>query len=206
MAAIALAQEPPVSVIVADPALRFKVRSENGEDRSAENHYPCGTVEEIIALKPPMADDAVVFMWTSGPQLANSMAIVKGWGFQYKTYSAWDKEAKGTGYRGRSRLELILIATKGNIPAPAPGEQFPQLFRAKRGKHSEKPDVVYEEIARLYPNLIKLEMFARKPRPGCRTWGNEVEATEAAPAAPAPAQPPRPAAQAPAFPTQRRPT
>ena len=165
------------------------MRSENGEDRSAENHYPCGTVEEMIALKPPMADDAVVFMWTSGPQLLNSIAIVKGWGFEYKTYSGWDKEVEGTGYSCRSRLELILIATKGNIPAPVPGEQLPQLFRAKRGKHSEKPDVVYEEIARLYPNLSKLEMFARKPRPGWRTWGNEVEVTEAPPAAPAPAQP-----------------
>ena len=186
---IALGQEPPASVIVADPALRFKVRSENGEDRSAENHYSCGTVEEMIALKPPMADNAVVFMWTSGPQLLNSIAIVEGWGCEYKTYSGWDKEVEGTGYICRSRLELILIATKGNIPAPAPGEQFPQLFRVKRGKHSEKPDVVYEEIARLYPNLVKLEMFARKPRPGWRTWGNEVEVTEVPPAAPAPAQP-----------------
>jgi hypothetical protein len=62
-----LGQEPPASVIVVDPALRFKVRSENGQDRSAENHYPCGTVEEMIALKPPMADDVAVFIWTSGP-------------------------------------------------------------------------------------------------------------------------------------------
>jgi N6-adenosine-specific RNA methylase IME4 len=175
-AAIALGQEPPASVIVADPALRFAVRSENGQDRSAENHYPCGSVEEMIALKPPMAADAVVFMWTSAPQLKNSMAILKGWWLEYKTYSGWDKEIDGTGYVCRSRLELILIAaTKGSkVPAPAPGEQFPQLFRAKRGKHSEKPDIVYREIERLYPNLIKLEMFARKPRPQWRTWGNEV--------------------------------
>ena len=40
------------------------------------------------------------------------------------------------------------------------GEQTPQLFRAKRGKHSKKPDIVYDEIARLYPNLTKLGMVA----------------------------------------------
>jgi N6-adenosine-specific RNA methylase IME4 len=179
-AAIALGHEPPASVIVADPALRFKVRSEHGEDRSAENHYQCGTVEEMITLKPPMADDAIVFMWTSGPHLLNSIKIVEGWGLDYKTYSAWDKEIEGTGYICRSVLELILIATtKGSkIPAPAPGQNFPQLFRAKRGKHSEKPDIVYDEIERLYPNLIKLEMFARKPRPGWRTWGNEVSSLQ----------------------------
>ena len=88
-------------------------------------------------------------------------------------------------YSDRSRLDLILIATKGNIPAPVPGKQLHQLFRARRGKHTEKPDVVYEVIARLYPNLIKLEMFARKPRPGWRTWGSEVEVTEAPRTAPA---------------------
>jgi ParB-like chromosome segregation protein Spo0J len=93
-AAIALGREPPASVIVADAALRFRVRSENGEDRCAENHYPCGTVEEMIALKPPTADNAVLFLWTSSPHLADSMAILKAWGFQYKAYSAWDKEPK----------------------------------------------------------------------------------------------------------------
>jgi N6-adenosine-specific RNA methylase IME4 len=175
-AAIALGQEVPASVIVADPALRFKVRSENGQDRSAENHYPCSTVDEMIALKPLMADDAVLFLWTSSPHLDNSMAILKAWGFEYKAYSSWDKEIEGTGYWGRSILELILIGTtKGSkIPAPAPGEQFPQMFRSRRREPSRKPDEVYEAIERLYPNLIKLEMFARKPRPGWRTWGNEI--------------------------------
>jgi hypothetical protein len=86
-----------------------------------------------------MADDAVVFMWTSGPHLLNSIKIVEGWGLDYKTYSAWDKEIEGTGYICRSVLELILIATtKGSkIPAPAPGQNFPQLQRVRRlaGSH-----------------------------------------------------------------------
>jgi ParB-like nuclease family protein len=75
-AASALGQEPPASVIVIDWALRFDVWSEKGEDRSAENHYPCGTVDEMIALKPPMADDVVVFAWTSGN---NSRIQCRSW-------------------------------------------------------------------------------------------------------------------------------
>jgi N6-adenosine-specific RNA methylase IME4 len=173
-AAVALGQEIPASVILVDWALRFETRSEHGEDRSPENHYPCGTVEEMIALKPPMADDVVVFAWTSAPQLENSMTALREWGIKYKSYSGWDKEIDGTGYWALSRLELILIGTKGKIPAPAPGEQFPQLFRSRRRGHSEKPDEVYEAIERLYPNLIKLEMFARNPRSGWRSWGNEI--------------------------------
>jgi N6-adenosine-specific RNA methylase IME4 len=179
-AAVRLQQEIPASVIVVDWALKFGVWSEKGMDRSPENHYPCGSVEEMTALKPPMADHAVVFAWTSSPQLRNAIRILEEWGLTYKAYWGWDKEIDGHGHWGRSLVELILIATKGyKVPAPAPGEQPTQLFRAKRGKHSEKPDEVYDEIARLYPNLIKLEMFARKPRAGWRVWGNEaVEAAE----------------------------
>jgi N6-adenosine-specific RNA methylase IME4 len=190
-AAAALAQLPPASVIVSDPALKFKTWSEAGMDRSADNHYPCGTIEQMIALKPPMADDAILFLWTCSPQLENSLALMKAWGFQYKFYSGWDKGVEGTGRWARSLLELIVVGTKGSIPAPAPGEQFPQLFRARRGKHSEKPDEVYEAIERLFPNLIKLEMFARKPRDGWLTWGNESDLPPSAapepPAAPDPA-------------------
>jgi N6-adenosine-specific RNA methylase IME4 len=31
-------------------------------------------------------------------------------------------------------------------------------------------------IEKLWPNTSKLEMFARKPREGWDSWGNEVEA------------------------------
>ena len=34
-------------------------------------------------------------------------------------------------------------------------------------------------IKRLWPNAPKHEMFARKPREGWDTWGNEVEAAAA---------------------------
>jgi N6-adenosine-specific RNA methylase IME4 len=173
--AAALKQEVPASVIVIDWALRFDVWSEKGESRSAENHYPCGTVEEMAVLKPPMADDVVVFAWTTAPQLENTLAIGRQWGLKYKSYIGWDKEIDGTGYWSLSRLELILIFTRGQIPAPAPGQQFPQVYRSRRRSHSEKPDELYRDVERLYPNLVKLEMFARKERPGWRTWGNEAE-------------------------------
>jgi N6-adenosine-specific RNA methylase IME4 len=173
-AALALDQLPPASVIVSDPALKFKTWSDKGLDRAADNHYACGSIDEMIALKPPMADDAILFLWTWSPQLQNAMKLLEAWGFEYKFYSGWDKEIDGTGHWALSRLELILVGTRGKIPAPAPGQKFPQLFKARRGKHSEKPDEVYREIERLFPNLIKLEMFARKPRPGWLTWGNEA--------------------------------
>jgi uncharacterized ParB-like nuclease family protein len=81
----------------------------------------------------------------------------------------------------RGKCELLLIGRRGDVAAPAPGEQLPALIAAPRGRHSEKPDIFAEEIARLFPNVPKLEMFARKARPGFDAWGNEApSATEAA--------------------------
>jgi len=42
-------------------------------------------------------------------------------------------------------------------------------------EHSRKPDEQYEKIERLYPNARKLELFARRRRPGWDVFGNQVE-------------------------------
>jgi hypothetical protein len=41
--------------------------------------------------------------------------------------------------------------------------------------HSEKPIIVYEFIEQMYPDLPKIELFARSRRTGWDVWGNEVE-------------------------------
>jgi N6-adenosine-specific RNA methylase IME4 len=67
----------------------------------------------------------------------------------------------GTGYWVREKHEVLMIGTRGKIPAPAPGEQWPSVIRAPRGKrHSAKP-----------------ERFAKrgKARPGWDAWGAEAE-------------------------------
>jgi N6-adenosine-specific RNA methylase IME4 len=51
----------------------------------------------------------------------------------------------------------------------------PSVIYAPRGRHSEKPGVLYETIERMYPELPKIELFARTQRPGWSTWGNEIE-------------------------------
>ena len=50
------------------------------------------------------------------------------------------------------------------------------MIEAKRGRHSEKPVVVYELIERMYPVASKVELFGRgKARPGWVIWGNVAE-------------------------------
>ena len=49
------------------------------------------------------------------------------------------------------------------------------MIEASRTEHSEKPEIVYELIEAMYPDYRKIEMFARKQRPGWESWGDEVD-------------------------------
>jgi N6-adenosine-specific RNA methylase IME4 len=53
------------------------------------------------------------------------------------------------------------------------------VIRSRRGKHSVKPTQVYVEIERMYPDLPKIELFARNRREGWHSWGAELPAMPA---------------------------
>jgi N6-adenosine-specific RNA methylase IME4 len=162
-------------VLYADPPYRFEPRSRiSGMDRSADNHYGTMTVEEIAALKVPAAKNCVLFLWATAPMMPAALKIMEAWGFIYRTQIVWVKDRIGTGYWFRNKHEILLIGTRGNVPAPAPGTQFPSVIEAPVGAHSEKPEAIAEMIEAMFPNVPKLEMFARRPRAGWDIWGNEV--------------------------------
>jgi N6-adenosine-specific RNA methylase IME4 len=147
--------------------------------RANENHYPTLSLDEIKALRLPAAANCVLFMWATIPLLDAAMEVLAVQGFKYKSAIVWVKDRQGTGYWVRGQVELLLIAHRGDIPAPAPGEQLPAVVEAPRGRHSEKPDIFADMIAKSFPNVPKLEMFARKRRPGWDPpWGNEAPSAE----------------------------
>jgi N6-adenosine-specific RNA methylase IME4 len=169
-------------VIYADPPWRFELWAESGKDRVADNHYPTMAEQAIAALPGPAADDCVLFLWATVPMLPQAIDVMRAWGFAYKSAIFWNKDRPGTGYWVRNTVEVLLIGTRGNVPAPNPGEQAPQVIEAPRGRHSEKPAIFAENIERLFPNTPKIELFARTARPGWDVWGNEAPQAEADPA------------------------
>jgi len=163
-------------LILADPAWRFEPYSrETGMDRAPENHYPTMTLDKIEALQIPAADDCVLFLWATAPMLQEALSVMGAWGFTYKSQIIWVKDRIGTGYWARNKHELLLIGTKGSIPAPAPGTQPESAILAPVSRHSEKPEVFHGLIERLFPNVPKLEMFSRRARPGWDSWGAEAD-------------------------------
>ena len=168
--------DDPVPVLLADPPWQFKVWEESSAYGAALEHFPTMSLEDICAL--PIGDcatkDAILFMWTTAPMLREAFAVLDAWGFEFKTGMVWDKERQGMGYYVRNQHEDLLIATRGDIPLPDPGNKPISVIRAVRGKHSAKPHVVYDHIERMYPGLRKREFFARYWRPGWeKPWGNQ---------------------------------
>jgi N6-adenosine-specific RNA methylase IME4 len=164
-------------VIYADPEWRFEVYSrETGMDCTADNHYPTSPLEEICnrPVGDIAADDCVLFLWATVPMARAAFRVMESWGFEYKSQFVWVKNRIGTGYWNRNKHEILLIGTKGNVPAPAPGTQWPSAIEAPVGRHSEKPEKFYELIEGYFPNLPKIELNARRSRPGWDAWGNEV--------------------------------
>jgi N6-adenosine-specific RNA methylase IME4/ParB-like chromosome segregation protein Spo0J len=166
-------------VIYADPAWDYKLYNETtGSARAAAEHYPTMKLEDICALDVAgiATPDAILFMWTTAPHLQESFEVLAAWGFEYKTHAVWVKHAQGLGFFVRGQHELLLIATKGNIPCPLPSNRPSSVIEAPRREHSRKPDEAYELIERMYPELPKIELFARNARDGWACWGNQAPA------------------------------
>jgi N6-adenosine-specific RNA methylase IME4 len=115
--------------------------------------------------------------------LPEALDVMKAWGFAYKTHAVWFKEragnARGIGYWLTGEHELLLIGTRGKVPAPAPGDNWRSVLKAPVGEHSAKPAIAYELIEAYFPTLPKIELNARSGRQGWEAWGNEAPTAEA---------------------------
>jgi len=162
-------------VIYADPPWRYEAAPT--PSRAIENQYPTLPLEDICAL--PVSDkataQAVLFLWATAPKVDEALQVIKAWGFTYRTHLVWDKVRMGMGYYGRVRHEDLLISNRGGMPTPETDALPDSIISAPRAEHSRKPDVFYELIEGLYPEVPYLELFARRRRTGWDVWGNEVD-------------------------------
>lgn len=173
--------EGPFSLILADPPWS----SPSPDSRAApEQHYPTMSIAELKALQLPAADDCVLFLWIVDWAFQGAVELLDTWGFRHKSSLVWVKPSIGPGVWVRHRHETCWIAVKGNPGPPEPEDRCDSVIEAPRGRHSQKPEESYQLIERMYPQLTKLELFARgQARPGWHCWGNQAE-----PATPEPAE------------------
>ena len=167
------------NIIYADPPWKYNDRKCNG---ACEFHYNTMKNSDICALpvKNIAAKDCVLFMWVTYPMLKESLLVIEAWGFKYKTIGfQWVKQNKsgngfffGLGRWTRGNTECCLIATKGKPKRI--NNSVGQLIISPLRAHSQKPDVVRENIVKLMGDLPRIELFARQYSEGWDCWGNEV--------------------------------
>ena len=137
-----------------------------------------------LPIKDIAAEDAGLALWVYGPLLPQAFDVMNSWGFTYKSdLFTWEKvtstgdPAFGTGYYTRKSTEQLLYATRGRGLRRI-DRGVPQCIRAPRKEHSRKPDEVFNGLERLFGTVRRLELFARRQRPGWEAWGNEIAPPE----------------------------
>ena len=148
---------------------------------SAEFKYPTIKIKDLKKLDVSSIadDDCILFMWTTGPQMANSIELGKAWGFEYKTVAfVWDKMVHNPGRYTLSQTEFVLAFKRGKFPQPRGARNVRQMVTVHRGEHSVKPVEVIEGITKMFPNQMKIELFARNNYEGWDNWGLEIPNSE----------------------------
>lgn len=144
---------------------------------SATFKYPTLKLAQLkqLNVNSIASDNCLLFMWTTGPQFANSIELGTVWGFEYKTVAfVWDKQVHNPGRYTLSETEFCIVFKKGKIPSPRGARNIRQLISVPRGKHSEKPESVIAGITKMFPQQEKIELFARKNYYGWDNWGLEI--------------------------------
>jgi N6-adenosine-specific RNA methylase IME4 len=157
-------------LICADPAWDYL--------GTLDTPYPTMPLAEILAMPVTQraAKDAVLFLWVPASLVAEGLEVIKAWGFNYKTCAVWKKGESGTGGYFRVNHEMLMFATRGDVPTVAEGKRPVSCFEEAKREHSVKPEKAFEMIDAMYPELTKLELFCRgTPRQGWSGWGNECE-------------------------------
>ena len=172
-------------IIYADPPWDYKGQLQHAgagsnDTGGARRHYPTVTLDRLKHLEVGeiAADDSLLFLWATNPHLDQAIDLGKAWGFAWATVAfVWDKMRVNPGFYTMSQCELCLVFKRGRIPSPRGARNVRQLVSAKRGAHSAKPTEVRRRIEEMFPDLSKIELFARTRAAGWHEWGLEANGT-----------------------------
>jgi N6-adenosine-specific RNA methylase IME4 len=169
---------------LADPPWQFVNRTGKiAPEHRRLSRYDTMTLEEIMALPVEEISTATahLYLWVPNALLPGGLAVMKAWGFTYKSNLVWHKvrkdggsDGRGVGFYFRNVTELLLFGVRGsNARTLAPGRSQVNLLASRKREHSRKPDEQYEIIEACSPGPF-LELFARGPRKGWSVWGKQA--------------------------------
>jgi N6-adenosine-specific RNA methylase IME4 len=182
-------------VIVADPAWSFDDRlakMKSPTRRGAASQYATMSVAEIAALDVASLADplgCVLALWVPSSLLLDGLTVMRACGFVPKGNVVWVKTKKrvvdlhdqlafGMGRLFRQTHEIALVGTSGKSVYPLLKDHSQRsVILAPSMGHSRKPDELQESLELMFPgpDVKRLEMFARRVRPGWTCIGDAID-------------------------------
>lgn len=176
--------------IVVDPpwpqkgggTLRGREGWHDAQGASLPMKYNTMTIPEIASMRVAdvAAPEAHLYLWATNGFLNEAFDVIAAWGFRYSTTLVWAKKPMGGGLGGAYGIstEFCLYARRGSLAplARVRGTWFNwKRPYDERGKpmHSAKPPEFYEMVETVTPGP-RLELFARRARPGWDAWGDQA--------------------------------
>tara|TARA_R110002110_G_scaffold29413_7_gene105095 strand:- start:17872 stop:18504 length:633 start_codon:yes stop_codon:yes gene_type:complete len=171
--------------VLADPPWQFQNKTGKvapGHKRLAR--YDTMTLDTIKEL--PVVDlakpTAHLYLWVPNALLPEGLAVMAAWGFSYKSNIVWHKvrkdggsDGRGVGFYFRNVTELVLFGVRGKSARTlAPGRRQVNYMSSRKREHSRKPDELYPIIEACSSGPFA-ELFARGPRDGWASWGNQAD-------------------------------
>ncbi|MDO5691232.1 MAG: MT-A70 family methyltransferase [Pseudomonadota bacterium] len=170
--------------ILADPPWQFQNRTGKiAPEHKRLSRYCTMTLDDIKALpvESVAEETAHLYLWVPNALLPEGLAVMRAWGFHYKSNIVWQKirkdggpDGRGVGFYFRNVTELLLFGVRGrNARTLQAGRTQVNIMSTRKREHSRKPDEQYPLIESCSPGPY-LELFARGERPGWTIWGNQA--------------------------------
>jgi N6-adenosine-specific RNA methylase IME4 len=95
-----------------------------------------------------------LYLWVPNALLPEGLAILRAWGFNYKSNLVWHKirkdggsDGRGVGFYFRNVTELILFGVRGkNARTLSPGRTQVNYLSSRKREHSRTPTSLYSLI------------------------------------------------------------
>ena len=167
--------DPPWPITMANPR-------DSKKNLIPELPYKTMSVDDCFAAIDPFlaqADDKFnVFIWTVDKFLWDAEQQMKKRGYKLHVRMIWDK---GNGFPAAftvrpSHEYLLWFYKPGHLLKPRKEAQgkYTTVFYEPSTVHSKKPVAAYKMLEDMFPDVTKIELFARNSRDGWQSWGNEV--------------------------------
>lgn len=173
------------NLILADPAWKQSKggkKSVRPKSSGEELNYTTISLEDIQNIMQQAHDlcepQHILFLWTIDKYLFEAEEMAKNMGYKLHARMIWNKVTGiPAAFTVRYGHEYLLYFYKGNLTPVAKDERgkIHTVFTEQVKAHSQKPEISYQIIEKLYPELKKIELFCRHKRSGWHGWGNEIE-------------------------------